>query len=63
MIEIAVQINGKVRGKLTIESEADEKMVLAMAKSNERLAPYLTGGKIIKEIYVPQKLVNIVVKK
>ncbi|MBN2144511.1 MAG: class I tRNA ligase family protein, partial [Candidatus Aureabacteria bacterium] len=62
MIEIAVQINGKVRGRLVIASDADEKTVLEQAKQNDKLRPYLQEGKIVKEIYIPGKLVNIVVK-
>ncbi|NLK99820.1 MAG: leucine--tRNA ligase [Clostridiales bacterium] len=58
-IEIAVQINGKTKGTIMIEAEASKDLVLSTAK--EAMADKLTGT-IIKEIYVPGKIVNIVVK-
>jgi leucyl-tRNA synthetase len=58
-IEIAVQINGKTKGTIMIEAEASKDIVLSTAK--EAMADKLTGT-IIKEIYVPGKIVNIVVK-
>ena len=58
-IEIAVQINGKTKGTIMIESEASRDAVLSIAK--EAMTDKLTGT-IIKEIYVPGKIVNIVVK-
>ncbi len=58
-IEIAVQINGKMRGTITIAKDADKDAVLALAKEN--IADKLTGT-IVKEIYVPGKIVNIVQK-
>ncbi len=58
-IEIAVQINGKTKGTIMIEAEATKDAVLNIAK--EAMADKLTGT-IIKEIYVPSKIVNIVVK-
>ncbi|MDL2248282.1 leucine--tRNA ligase [Tyzzerella sp. OttesenSCG-928-J15] len=58
--EIALQINGKVRGSLQINVDEDKDAVLAKAK--EILAPKMDGKEIVKEIYVPGKIVNIVVK-
>ena len=58
-IEIAVQINGKTKGTIMINAEASKDVVLEAAK--EAMADKLTGT-IIKEIYVPGKIVNIVVK-
>ena len=58
-IEIAVQINGKARGKITIGAEEAKDSVLAKAK--EALADKITGN-VVKEIYVPGRIVNIVVK-
>ena len=57
--EIAVQINGKTRGLITIAVDADKDTVIATAK--EAIADKLTGN-IIKEIYVPGRIVNIVMK-
>ena len=61
-VEIAVQVNGKIKTRLTIAVDADKNDVLAQAKSDEKVAPLLDGKNIIKEIYVPGKLVNIVAK-
>ncbi len=61
-IEIVAQINGKIRAKLTIPADAAKEDVLAMAKANEAIIKAAEGKSIVKEIYVPGKLVNIVVK-
>lgn len=61
-IEIVVQVNGKVKAKLTVEADIDKNAALAQAKSNEKVAPLIDGKNIIKEIYVPGKLVNIVAR-
>ncbi len=61
-IEIVVQVNGKVKAKLTVEADIDKDAALAQAKSNEKIAPLIDGKNIIKEIYVPGKLVNIVAR-
>ena len=59
-IEIPLQINGKTRSNLVISKDAQKDEVLAKAK--EELASRLEGNTIVKEIYVPNKIVNIVVK-
>ena len=61
-IEIVVQVNGRVKAKLTVEADIDKNAALAQAKSNEKIAPLIDGKNIIKEIYVPGKLVNIVAR-
>ncbi|MBO5051172.1 MAG: leucine--tRNA ligase [Clostridia bacterium] len=61
-IELAVQINGKVRGVISVDKELDRDGVLAVAKADAKIAPLLEGKTIVKEIVVPQKIVNIVVK-
>ena len=61
-IEIVVQVNGRVKAKLTVEADIDKDAALAQAKSNEKIAPLIDGKNIIKEIYVPGKLVNIVAR-
>ena len=58
-VEIAVQINGKVKGTLGIQKDDPKDQVIAKAK--EVIADKLTGN-IVKEIYVPGRLVNIVMK-
>ena len=61
-VEIPVQVNGKVRGKITIPADADEETVRELALSNEKIKKYTEGKNIIKFIYVKGRLVNIVVK-
>ena len=62
VVEIAVQVNGKIRAKLEVAADADKESVLAAAKSSEKIAQELAGKQIIKEIVVPGKLVNLVVR-
>ena len=61
-IEIPVQITGKLRGVVVVAADADQATVLAAAKADPRVAPYLEGKTIVKEIHVPGKMVNLVVK-
>ncbi|MPL97356.1 Leucine--tRNA ligase [bioreactor metagenome] len=61
-IEMVFQINGKVRSKTTVPKGLGKDEVLAMAKRDEKLASWLEGKTIVKEIVVVDKLVNIVVK-
>ena len=59
-VVLPLQINGKARGNITISKAATKEEVLAMAK--ETLASRLEDKTIVKEIYVPGKIVNFVVK-
>ena len=61
-IKIAVQVNGKLRGELRIPAESAKDDVLAAAKNIENVRTFTDGKTIVKEIYVPNKIVNIVVK-
>ena len=61
-VEIVVQVNGKIKAKLNIPVDADKDAVLALAKNDENVKKAIDGMKIIKEIVVPKKLVNLVVK-
>ena len=61
-IEVGVQVNGKVRGAVTIPAGCDKDTALMAAKENARVASFIEGKKIVKEIYVPGKIINIVVK-
>jgi leucyl-tRNA synthetase len=58
---IVVQINGKVRAQIEVAADAPEEQIVDMAKSQERVQPYLEGKEIKKSIYVPGKLVSFVV--
>ena len=61
-IEIVCQITGKVKSKLTIPTDAAKDDVIALAKADEAIVKATEGKNIVKEIYVPNKLVNLVVK-
>ncbi|MEI7513101.1 MAG: class I tRNA ligase family protein [bacterium] len=61
-VTIMVQVNGKIRGELNVLKDMDEKAVLDLAKGSESVAKWLAGGEIIKVVFVPNRLINIVVK-
>ena len=61
-IIIPIQINGKVRDKIEIDSNLDKNEILKIAKQSKNTAKYLQNGKLIKEIYVPKKIINFVVR-
>jgi len=61
-VRIGVQVNGKVRGSIEIAPDCSKEDAIAAAGKEENVAKYLEGGKIIKEIYVPGKILNLVVK-
>lgn len=61
-VEIVVQVNGKVKARLTIAVDEAKEDVIAKAKADSAIAALMEGKNIVKEIYVPNKLVNIVVK-
>ncbi|MGB0757795.1 MAG: leucine--tRNA ligase [Patescibacteria group bacterium] len=60
-VTIAVQVNGKVRAEITAAADSDEETVVALAKENEQVQKYLSEGEVRKTIYVPGRLLNIVV--
>lgn len=62
MIEIVVQINGKLKTKLMVSADADKDTVLASAMQEEKVKEALDGKNVLKQIYVPNKLVNFVAK-
>nr|WP_321307232.1 leucine--tRNA ligase [uncultured Sphaerochaeta sp.] len=61
-IEMVFQVNGKVRDKQTVSKGMDKASALAMAKESEKIQQWIEGKTIVKEIVVPDKLVNIVVR-
>ena len=61
-VEIVAQVNGKVRAKLQVPADIQKDDALAAAKAEARIAAEISGKTVVKEIYVPGKLVNIVVK-
>ena len=59
---IVVQVNGKVRGKVTVAADADEEIVKTVAFADENVKKFTDNTQIVKVIYVPGKLLNVVVK-
>ncbi|MBR1811090.1 MAG: leucine--tRNA ligase [Clostridia bacterium] len=63
VIELAVQVNGKIRARITVDAEISNDDALAAAKAAPAVAAEIDGKTVVKEIYVKGKLVNIVIKK
>ena len=61
-VEIVVQVNGKLKSRLNVAADISAADAIAAAKADAKIAAELEGKNIIKEIYVPKKLVNIVAK-
>ena len=61
-IEVPVQINGKVKARVMVPADADQDTVVGVAKADERVAQLTEGKNVVKEIYVPGRMVNLVVK-
>ena len=61
-ITIGVQVNGKLRGTIEITNDTSKDDMLKMAKENENVKKHLENKEIVKEIVIPNKIVNIVVK-
>jgi leucyl-tRNA synthetase len=60
-VEIVVQVNGRVRGKLKVPAGMPEEKVIPLAKAEPSVASHLNGKRVVKQIFVPDKLVNLVV--
>ena len=61
-LEIPVQVNGKLRGRVVVSADATEETVVARALADEKVQAAIAGKQIVKKIYVPGKLLNIVIK-
>ena len=61
-VEIVVQVNGKIKCKLNVAADISSADAIALAKEQEAVVASLDGKRVVKELYVPKKLVNIVVK-
>src|SRR3954468_22514835 len=61
-IEIPVQVNGKLRGRVTVPADADESFVIECALADEKVKAAIAGKQVVKKIYVPGKMANLVVK-
>ena len=61
-VEVAVQVNGKVRATIELPLNCPAADAIATAKANEKVVPFIEGKTVIKEISIPNKIINIVVK-
>jgi leucyl-tRNA synthetase len=61
-ITLAVQVNGKVRGQITVAADADARTVLGAARANGKVLAHLEGKTVVKELVVPGRIVNFVVR-
>ena len=61
-VEIVVQINGKIKARLNVAADISSADALALAKENDTIKNEISGKNVVKELYVPKKLVNIVIK-
>jgi leucyl-tRNA synthetase len=60
--EVVVQVNGKLRSKLTVSFGTPKEELERLALADEKLQPFVTGKQVIKVVVIPDKLVNVVVK-
>jgi leucyl-tRNA synthetase len=60
-VEIPVQVGGRLRGKVKASPGASEEEVVSLALADEVIAPHLAGKRIVKRVYVPNRLLNLVV--
>ena len=61
-VEIAVQVNGKIRARIKVPADVSSEEALNLAKAEDNVNKEITGKTVIKELYVPKRLVNIVIK-
>jgi len=61
-VEIVVQVNGKIRAKMSIPVDTDKDEVIRLAMAEQKIADELSGKNVLKQVYVPNKLVNFVAK-
>ena len=61
-INIAVQVNGKLRGSIEVDKGINKEVILSMSKNIDNVKKYIDSGALVKEIYVPGKIVNFVIK-
>jgi leucyl-tRNA synthetase len=62
-ITIVIQINGKVRSRISVPADEDGERIRALALADEKIMRQIAGKMVVKEVYVPKRLVNIVVKE
>ena len=61
-VTFVVQVNGKLRAQIQLPKDCEKEVVLTAAKEDENVKEYLAKGNLVKEIFIPGKLINLVVK-
>ncbi len=61
-VELPVQINGKVRSRITVAADASQEQIIEIALADEKIAPQIEGKNLVKQIVIPGRMVNLVVK-
>jgi leucyl-tRNA synthetase len=61
-VTLVVQVNGKLRDRIEADADAPREELLALARASEKVSRFLDGKEVVKEIVVPGKLVNLVVR-
>ena len=61
-VELPVQINGKVRSRITVAADASQEQIIEVALADEKIAPQIEGKNLVKQIVIPGRMVNLVVK-
>lgn len=61
-IEVPIQVNGKLRDKVTVPADATEAQIRDLAMASPRVAAHTDGKQVVKAIYVPGRMLNIVVR-
>lgn len=61
-VKVGVQVNGKLRGVVELPADCGKEEAMKIASEDDKIKAFLEGKNIVKEIYVPNKIVNIVVK-
>jgi len=62
LITIVVQVNGKLRGHVEVANPPAEEQVMAAVRSNDKIQQWVSGKQVVRTVYVPGKLVNVVVR-
>ena len=62
-MQIVVQVNGKLRANIEVDKTIEEDALIQLSKENENVSKFLLNKEIIREIYVPNKIINIVIKE
>ena len=62
VVEVVLQVNGKLRGRIQAPADATREALEALARDNERIRAHIDGQNVVKVIVVPAKLVNFVVR-